>query len=68
VILKKRAANRKGAEYWSKEEQISKLEAAFEKWTHKGGVWSAAAAQVRVFDPGTEPHGADLCTRCILIK
>jgi hypothetical protein len=49
AILKKRAASGKGAEYWSKEEQILKLEAAFEKWTCKAGVWSAAAAQVRVF-------------------
>ncbi|KIM89482.1 hypothetical protein PILCRDRAFT_2691 [Piloderma croceum F 1598] len=36
----------KGAEYWSKEEQAVKLEAAFEKWSRKGGVWSVAAAQV----------------------
>jgi hypothetical protein len=65
AILKKRAANGKGAEYWSKEEQISKLEAAFEKWTRKGGVWSAAAAQVRVFhilDPHLELiHGPGVC-------
>jgi hypothetical protein len=45
AILKERAGNGKGAEYWSKEEQTTKLEAAFEKWTKKGGVWSAAAAQ-----------------------
>ncbi|KAH9001813.1 hypothetical protein EDB86DRAFT_2827581 [Lactarius hatsudake] len=36
AILKKRAANGKGAEYWTKEEQ----------WSRKSGVWSAAASQV----------------------
>ena len=48
AILKKRATNKTGAEYWSKEEQASWLEGAFEKWSHKGRVWSAAASQVSV--------------------
>ena len=61
AILKKRAANGKGAEYWSKEEQISKLEAAFEKWRRRSGVWSAAAAQVRVFLIPEQNHMELIC-------
>jgi hypothetical protein len=46
AILKKHSVKGAGAEYWNKEEQEQKLEAAFTKWTEKGSVWSAAAMQV----------------------
>jgi hypothetical protein len=60
AILKKRAVDGKGAEYWTKEEQAVKLEAVFEKWSRKGGVWSAAAAQV-------SPHVSNTCLPDVLI-
>ncbi|KAG6379441.1 hypothetical protein JVT61DRAFT_11916 [Boletus reticuloceps] len=46
AVLKKRSVKGSGAEYWSKEEQEQRLEAAFAKWAEKGTVWSAAAMQV----------------------
>src|SRR6266702_3640460 len=52
AILKKRAANGRGTEYWTKEEQAWQLQHAFEKWSWKSGVWSAAASQVRVSQLG----------------
>ncbi|PIL36751.1 hypothetical protein GSI_00440 [Ganoderma sinense ZZ0214-1] len=44
AILKSRALPNSPAIYWSKEEQVARLEAAFEKWEAKG-VWTAAAAK-----------------------
>ena len=52
AILKKCAANGRGAKYWTKEEQARRLQHAFEKWLRKSGVWSAAASQVRVSQLG----------------
>ncbi|TFY75259.1 hypothetical protein EWM64_g8749, partial [Hericium alpestre] len=46
AILIKGASKEVPAKYWAKEEQEVKLEAAFVKWTRRGGVWSAAAAKV----------------------
>ena len=46
MILKKHSVKGSDVEYWSKEEQEQKLEAAFVKWSEKGTVWSAAAMQV----------------------
>ncbi|TFY83333.1 hypothetical protein EWM64_g678 [Hericium alpestre] len=46
VILKARATKDHPAEYWSQEEQESKLQEAYEKWVKKGTVWSAAAQKV----------------------
>lgn len=46
-ILKKRSEKGTPAEYWEKEEQVERLKAAYEKWSNKGGVWSAAAPKVR---------------------
>ena len=46
AILIKRAEKGQPAEYFKKEEQENKLEAAYEKWSKKGGVWSQAASKV----------------------
>ena len=46
AILRKHSVKGLGAEYWSKEEQEQKPEAAFAKWIEKGTVWSAAVMQV----------------------
>jgi hypothetical protein len=48
AILKTRAVKGGSAEYWSKDEQILKLANVFEKWSAKGGVWSAAASKASV--------------------
>lgn len=45
--MKHRAEGGKPAVYWPREEQITRLEAAYVKWDKKGGVWTAAAKKVR---------------------
>ena len=47
AILKTRATGSAGATYWSQEEQESRLTAAYDYWLKNGGVWSAAASEVR---------------------
>ncbi|KAJ3476001.1 hypothetical protein NLI96_g11459 [Meripilus lineatus] len=47
-LLKEGATPERPALYWSKEEQGVKLEAVFQKWSRRGGVWSAAAPKVHV--------------------
>lgn len=46
AILKTRAGGGAPAVYWSQEEQEEKLAEAYEKWSRKGEVWSAAAPKV----------------------
>jgi hypothetical protein len=47
-IIRERAEKGKPATYWNKEEQEARLVSAFEKWSKKGGVWSAAAPKVNL--------------------
>lgn len=47
AILKSRAKKGTSATYWNKEDQARRLTEAYEKWSEKGGVWSAAAFKVR---------------------
>lgn len=58
AILKVRA-NGEGtpSQYWSQGEQETRLQAAFDKWSAKGGVWSAAAASVRSFHSNRRLYG-----------
>ncbi|RDB21084.1 hypothetical protein Hypma_011838 [Hypsizygus marmoreus] len=46
AILRKRSTGSSLAEYWGKEEQEKHLIEAYNKWSEKGNVWSAAAAKV----------------------
>jgi hypothetical protein len=46
AIIKTKAVKGTPATYWNREEQIKRLEDAFEKWARKGTVWSAAASKV----------------------
>ena len=46
ALLKARAEDGSPAQYWSKEEQVEKMDAMFNKWQEHGGVWSAAALKV----------------------
>ncbi|KAF7969565.1 hypothetical protein HWV62_26925 [Athelia sp. TMB] len=46
TILKTRAKKGASATYWGKEEQERRLIEAYDKWSKKGGVWSAAAAKI----------------------
>lgn len=46
AILKTPATRNSSAVYWSKEEQVTKLVAAFEKYQKRGGVWTSAAVEV----------------------
>jgi hypothetical protein len=46
AILKTRAKSGSISTYWTKEEQEQRLIAVYKKWSHKGGVWSAAAPKV----------------------
>lgn len=46
-ILKSPAGSDGPARYWSKDEQETRLIAAYEKWSSHGSVWSAAAPKVR---------------------
>lgn len=52
AILKTPARNGKHATYWKKDEQELRLQAAYEKWSKKGDVWSAAAPKVSTAVPG----------------
>lgn len=45
-FLKQRAEGSRPAKYWSKEEQESRLIAAYTKYEARGDVWSAAASKV----------------------
>ena len=47
ALIKTKAKDGVPARYWSREEQEERLEAAYMKWVAVGGVWSAAAANVR---------------------
>lgn len=47
AVLKTRASEGTPATYWSQSEQEIRLEAAYNKWAAHGGVWSAAAREVR---------------------
>lgn len=49
AILKTRAKKDVSATYWNKEEQEKRLTEAYNKWSRKGGVWSAAAVRVSDF-------------------
>ncbi|KAK7050400.1 hypothetical protein R3P38DRAFT_3173760 [Favolaschia claudopus] len=46
AVLKKSAEKDAPAQYWSKEEQETKMVAVYEKYSRMGGVWSAAAHAV----------------------
>ncbi|KAK7679209.1 hypothetical protein QCA50_017787 [Cerrena zonata] len=46
AIIKKGAQKGASATYWSRRDQVIRLEAAYKKWSLFGGVWSAAAAKV----------------------
>lgn len=50
AILKTRADKHNPAVYWSKEEQVKRLDNAFKKWAALGS-WNAAAAKVRLCIP-----------------
>jgi hypothetical protein len=39
AILKTKAGKGVSATYWSKDEQVTRLTAAFDKWAQKGSVW-----------------------------
>ncbi|KZP11522.1 hypothetical protein FIBSPDRAFT_756586, partial [Athelia psychrophila] len=45
AILKTRAKKGVSATYWNRAEQERRLIEAYEKWSRKGGVWSAAAVR-----------------------
>jgi hypothetical protein len=45
-IIREPAGKKGPAKYWSKEEQDKKLTTAFDKWSSRGKVWSAAASKV----------------------
>lgn len=47
ALLIEPAHGGKPAKYWSKEDQYIRLAAVYHKWSQHGGVWSAAAPQVR---------------------
>ncbi|TFY52964.1 hypothetical protein EVG20_g10326 [Dentipellis fragilis] len=44
AMLISRTSKNEPAKYWSKEEQESRLQTMFEKWSAIGGVWSAASS------------------------
>jgi hypothetical protein len=46
VILKSRATKGSTAQYWDRDEQSKRLTEMYNKWSVKGGVWSAAASKV----------------------
>jgi hypothetical protein len=46
-VMETKATKGVPATYWKQEEQVRRLEDAFEKWAKKGNVWSAAAVKVR---------------------
>ena len=64
VILRKHSVKGSGAEYWSKEEQEQKLEAAFAKWIEKRMVWSGAVMQVSL----QLSSSSSLCTDPTMIR
>ncbi len=47
AIVKSTANGKAPAVYWSQAEQETNLQEVFDKWSAKGGVWTAAAAKVR---------------------
>jgi hypothetical protein len=49
AILKEKAGNGNKAKYWDKDEQYERLTAAFNKWSVKGNIWSAAASKVGIY-------------------
>lgn len=46
AFLKVPAVEGKPAKYWSKEEQIERLDAVYNKYKDMGGVWNATAEGV----------------------
>jgi hypothetical protein len=47
AILKTHANSKSGATYWSQSEQQTRLVAAYEKWSTRGGVWATGVREVR---------------------
>lgn len=58
ALLKEVATNGKPAECWSREEQILRLDAMFQKYKIMGGVWNSSAEDVGPVVV-CETHGAD---------
>ncbi|KAI0684783.1 hypothetical protein BC835DRAFT_1292151, partial [Cytidiella melzeri] len=57
AILESRAENGQPARWRTKEEQAVRLEAAYQKWFARGGVWSEAAAKAHAIQMGHVQKG-----------